>query len=389
MKESVTIVSAIRALPRLYCSRCRLGLLPYSLVMLASCGLQGTDTYVAVTPSKDAGVIRRVTYSAEEVEWLAPKVLTNADFLGVAQVVALNGPYVIVADTQGPDALHVIIRDSGTHLVSRGNRGQGPGEFSGLWDMTSSVDSEGGIWAFDIVLQRLTLLDVEHMIATPMDKDAVTISLSSDEGTAKHIVWMDENVLLATGHFIHGRFGQFSSTGELKALLGAEPPGDTTTPIPVRQQAYTSYLNRHPSRSLVSLATRYTDRIEIFDVDGNRLVLSQGPDFFDPSYTVRYRRNGVASMVTRSDLRYGYIDATCSDTYIFALYSGRSGEHSYYADIIHVFDWDGILRAVYRVNEELFGIAVDSAGTVLYAIQHIPEPAILQYDLEGSLEPSV
>jgi hypothetical protein len=55
-------------------------------------------------------------------------------------------------------------------------------------------------------------------------------------------------------------------------------------------------------------------------------------------------------------------------------YSGSSGE------FVHVFDWEGRLGSVFRLDQEIHQIAVDQDGSVLYAGSMV-EGAVYRYVL--------
>src|SRR2546430_8154875 len=52
--------------------------------------------------------------------------------------------------------------------------------------------------------------------------------------------------------------------------FGPLPPGDERIPLHVRQHAYQTALVPHPSRTKFAAATRFSDRLEVFALDGDR-----------------------------------------------------------------------------------------------------------------------
>jgi hypothetical protein len=85
------------------------------------------------------------------------------------------------------------------------------------------------------------------------------------------------------------------------------------------------------------------------------------------------------------DLRFGYVDATATNTSLYGLYSGRArGElpgYAFYGTFVHEYDWEGRLRRVFKLDAYAIGIAVDPEGSTLYASRLYPTPAILRYRL--------
>lgn len=80
----------------------------------------------------------------------------------------------------------------------------------------------------------------------------------------------------------------------------------------------------------------------------------------------------------------GYLSASVTDKYIYALYSGeKENEDSIatYGNMIHIFSYDGELVGKYRLSKSAFSISVDDDNRKLYVLSHEPEPKIYIYDL--------
>ena len=78
---------------------------------------------------------------------------------------------------------------------------------------------------------------------------------------------------------------------------------------------------------------------------------------------------------------YYYLDQDVTDESIFALYYdcevSESSERS--SSTIHVFSWDGQLKAVYHIDEPLIDIAITDDESTLYGIT--AEEILYRYDL--------
>lgn len=315
------------------------------------------------------------------MEPLAGTVLYGGDKLSRPQSIGVAGDWVLVGDVPRPHALHVIARADGRYLASWGRRGEGPGEFSSLWDIQPAGPRE--VWLFDSGQVRPTLLDVSALLAGAPNPLRRTL-VPRGEHMPMTAVWISDSLLASSGLFSEGRLALFDSSGAPRGVVGPLPPAKPDVPAVVAQHAYSGTLVRHPSRPLLAIGTRHADRVEIYATDGRLVTVARGPAHFEPVYEARVRANEPV-MGTGEDLRFGYVDLFATDERLYALYSGatraeRPGKATFGGEV-HVFDWDGRLRARYALDALALAIAVDPGGRTLYAIRHDPEPAVVRYPI--------
>ncbi|HYW06969.1 MAG TPA: BF3164 family lipoprotein [Longimicrobium sp.] len=300
--------------------------------------------------------------------------------LGCPSAIAVVGPNVVVLDDASDSVVHVVRAADGALLRSFGRRGEGPGEYRSAWSLATTPGGGRGVWIYDMALQRFTAVrDVEDP-SGPIH----SISLRTD-GPATTPLWLTDSMIVTPGFFSGGRLARLEPGGMVRGYVGALPPGGAEIPPSVRQHAYTGSLAKSEARSLLALATRHADQIEIYRPDGTLVRRARGPFGFEPRFTVS-TRGGKPAMTTDDGLRFGYIDVTATDEWIFALFSGRtregSGGDAAFGRYVHVFDWDGTLREVLRLDADLLTLAVARDGRTLYGVRHDPEPAVVAYRLD-------
>lgn len=318
---------------------------------------------------------------APALQPLAGTVLYGGDKLSRPQSIGVAGEWVLVGDVPRPHALHVISRADGRYLASWGRRGEGPGEFSALWGIQPAGPRD--VWLFDPGQVRLSRLDVSALLAGAPDPLRRTLVLRG-ESVPMTAVWLADSLVVSSGMFSGGRLAQFDSSGNPRRVVGPLPPARPNVPAAVAQHAYSGTLVRHPSRPLLAIGTRHADRVEIYRADGGLVTVARGPANFEPVYEPAVRGN-MPVMATGDDLRFGYVDLFAAGDRLYALYSGatrgeRPGKASFGSEV-HVFGWNGRLRARYALDAPALGIAVDPSGRTLYAVRHDPTPAVLQYPL--------
>lgn len=353
--------------------------------------------------SPDEHAPRTVEFSCDDCDTTTAhgRVVTDTAFLASPRSVARVGDHLAVLDTQGDTLVHVVEQQSGRYVGAWGTKGSGPGDLSSAWDYARQPSDERGIWIFDFQLQRLTYFDIASFLSGEKQADTPRlISLPVDDGRAGRALQMTatpDGRFAATGFFTDGRVRIFDENGEVVSTLGPVPPGEAKdrsaeeTPVTIRQQANRGVVRSHPEERVVAVGLRFFDRIELINLDDTTVTSVVGPVGFEPEYVVRQGQAGPV-MARTAESRFGYVDVTVTDAFVFGLYSGKSVaemddfDHSHYGRHIVVLDWTGDVIRVIEVDDLLSSIYVDAERSVLYGIRDYPTPAILEYPISVSRE---
>ena len=322
-------------------------------------------------------------------ETLAPvqlggEVLGEGTELGLPFPFRVVGEHVVIADRASDAVIKVLDRHDGTLVRSFGRQGAGPGEYEGIWSLATVPGAADEFWIWDVGLRRLTHVDLGDDFAGGGEPGDRSVNVMTEVPVLDPVLMGDRWVTL--GFLETGRLAYFTGGGELMQTVGALPPGDDDLPAAVRQQVNQSYLAAKPDRSLLAVATRHFDRLEIYRPDGTMVVRKVGPFGIEPTYEVRIRDDN-AGMATGSDLRFGYVGLAATDERIYALFSGRTragfpGEANF-GEYVHVYDWDANLLGVLELDAAAISLDVDPENRTLYTLRHNPTPAVMRYSLEG------
>jgi hypothetical protein len=320
---------------------------------------------------------------------LSGEVLSQSDSLAMPLSVDVVGEHLIVTDASASRMVRVLDRHDGRQISSFGRKGSGPGEFQAPSHTDAAPGSTTEFWVHDQVLRRTSYFDLARDTADP--GQAGRRSISYEPGPVPmYVRWTNSGTLVGAGIVTPGRLAVFDTTGSLVRTAGEIPGKDGKTPEVVLQHAYSGPLVARPDRSRLALANRHADRLEIFDAAGNALRTVHVRDGFLPAFVTRTTSEGPA-MASGEDMRFGYIDAAATEKAIYGLFSGvrrmdRPGRATF-GDIVYVFDWEGRVTGVLKLDALAIAMAVDPDASTLYAIRLEPQPAIVRYSLREEAAP--
>lgn len=304
---------------------------------------------------------------------------SEQDFLALPRYIEVIGDHVVVSDRGSERLIHVFHRSTKQHVVSFGRHGEAPGEFVTTAIPVTFPDSDEVVGALEPSYRHLTRFRLPDGEIVPFGAvDAVQLP-------TLHFVYQLEMIEagrgVGLGFFEQGRLGFFDLDSG-RANFAGVVPGDTDEAFVNRQQAYQAYLTLNPARTRVAVATRLAGDIDIYDVEGGHLAQAATPY----SFPVDYMTDEEGSFMPGPRNRHGYQGVTASDSAIFALFSGRAEAHfrgmaGSHSEFVHVFDWNGNLERVFRLDREVLDIALDETGSELYAITERPQPAVLVFSV--------
>ena len=316
------------------------------------------------------------------------RLLTDTLSLALPTGLALTPDgLVVVVDARAAEAVRVF--DTAGAMVARlGREGAGPDEFANAVSVFGRPGHPGELWIYDARLDQVVPVRTEALRAAAGGADAFGTAVKLQPGLiVESPRWLDDTTLVALNPMFtasEGRFVRFGGDGVRRATMGEPPPrsaGSWGTSF-VRQQAWGGDMAVHPSRPMFVLASRYAGRLEAFDRDGVLQVRFQVPQEFEPDFSPA--EDGL-NMVRGKHFRFGYLDVATTARHVYALFSGRLQRDERVpadvADQVHVFDWQGRLLRVIRLDTPVHHLAVDPAGRTLYGTRIDPHPQVVAFSL--------
>ncbi len=309
------------------------------------------------------------------------KITTFGNFLGFPTEVFVIDSFLITIDTKPQEEYKFINVFSleGEYLFSFVDKGNGPKEMINPKSIDSDPFDKEKFWVFDASLYRFIKLSLK----TKMIENYIPI----DRGIPYNSIKLSNGNVSSLGFGLtYGRYALYDSTGQFIKEVGEIPPGKMkNTPVPVHLVAFQGKIRKCANNSEIVISSRFTDMIEIYLLDGTLIKRFFGPIEKLPIYeTVKVGDNPVMALDDKNSV-LGYIDICVTNRKIYALYSGRTrpeyGQKAPYGNTIHVFDFEGNILKIYKTDEDLFAITIDSNEELMYGIQHYNKLSILAYRL--------
>ncbi len=243
--------------------------------------------------------------------------------------------------------------------------GQEYGEVVGA--MSAGVFQKNNLWAHDIVLNKLVTATV---LKNKAGKDSTVLkeyqlprffySTQLAAGNrllgagARGTPYKIEGVDLASGKDA-GQYGAFDK----------EPAG---VPFDSWKHAQEGFLFLQPRGEKIVLASRFSDRIEIFDLATKTSKLIKGPENFD--FAFEPFQTGDLDVSVRIDkTRFAFTNGAVTDRFIYLLYSGRQHETEMPNDnvTVYVYSWDGRPVKKLKLDRPVMSFTVSDDDTIIYA----------------------
>ena len=314
---------------------------------------------------------------------LEGRILARSDSLAIPLLIATGGEHLYVGDNQATRPLMVFDRGTGEFVKYAGRRDGGPSEIDYLWSMDFKPGDDTG-WLFDFPTRTLHQFDGDLLTGRSVRLQNTRAPMSP--------VWVKDDSIASVGMYEDGRLAVYDSDGMFGRFKGSPPPGDPEVPVPVRQHAYEAVVQTNSEGSLIAIASKNTDLIEIFNAEG-LLHTIRGPGFDEPVYTLHGDDGGNQWLSLDDETIKSYVSVSVTDDLIFALYSGHAMEDllnsSWFsppARTVYVFLWSGTPLAALKIEHGALTISVSADGQDLYALYHRPVPTVMHYIVPKELK---
>jgi hypothetical protein len=222
-----------------------------------------------------------------------------------------------------------------------------------------------------MTLGRLTRIDPAGSLVAPtvVQVDHVPGAAFAGLATAWRVAWIEPDLLVGVHPSDSAHFSIVSPAGRVLRTVPGELLGPNEASRYQGLQATMSGLDTcaWPDRGYV-LIYHGVGRIEYYDREAHRVRLVDVPFPSEP-----FTEDDEGNPRLDNSTNY-YIACVVHEDRLYAAFSGRhdpdyegSDDVPYAAEFVHVFDWDGALREVYRLDQAIYSIDSPAEGGVIYA----------------------
>jgi len=293
----------------------------------------------------------------------------------------------VVSDLTKQPPLHYLNVSKDEYITGMGRNGKGPGEFVNAGSVYYDTET-GQAVVVDAMQQRLTFIELNQPVDSlkRLHKSEPPIINLEFNGLPLDLLKLQGDRYAAIGLMRVNnsqKFAFIDKAGKQIQSIGNIPNYKKVNLPPVKQHvAWRAYGTKNREGTRFAAAYYHMDLIEIYNGDGQRVEAVRGPRFSPLMVTTQNGNPQLSKEHTRS----GYIAVTARNGYIYGLYSGRKLNHPQrnMANNLLVLDWEGNFLTSYKLDRDVFEIAISPSGKMLYAIvndEDAAEPGLYKYEL--------
>jgi len=260
--------------------------------------------------------------------------------------------------------------------------GSGPEEMLNVQDVQVSFD-DTTVWILDSRKQEAYQYNKYDICIS--DSPIPLQSIKFNDYFDKMLVLSDNKIVASTLNPENTHLSFYNMQGVLIQDNCDFPDAGITQTLYERIESFLGDMVFDFSTQRIFFAYKQTDLIDIYDIDGNLLYRSHGPDRFF-SYMKQYDINqGVKVRSESGKTRDGYYFPVVNNNEIWTLYSGKYFDReipNYLLDQIIVFNWDGKPIRQYKLDRPIYTFTIDVENQTLYGVSDDPQFVILKFDLK-------
>lgn len=272
-----------------------------------------------------------------------PKTNISGDSISIDKLVMpgkmiLKDSILFILDEDFDKNIHAVNIKNENYLTSIGDIGKGPGEtLSGV----SLNVFNNLIWLHDITLSKFVSYNLDSIITDKKTNYSYSEEIVFKDKARQNFnpLWLNDSTLISTTFSeSENRIVYTNLNGQIfEEKFKMINPERKNTPRSVHKASYQSIFKIHPNKKKIAIVNRYSDLLEIYNLETDETLYFKTHLDFVPIYEVVNTDGGV-TMAQNDTTRFGCIDISVTEDKIFTLYSGRTrGEGlANYANKIYV-----------------------------------------------------
>lgn len=204
------------------------------------------------------------------------------------------------------------------------------------------------LWVQDVSTRRVVTVNLNNLINSQQKKSIRDFKLQS----MVYSIQIDDS-LNAYANGVYDRPYKIRkidlTTGNLIKEFGdyTKPPSGVSAIV--WRKANENFLYIQPSGKNIVAASRFTDKIEIFNLTTLKSKVISGPENYETEFNAT-SFGGLEFAERNEKTRFAFVNGYTTENYIYLLYSGNNNTsiHLDYGKFIFVYDWNG--NPVKKIN---------------------------------------
>ncbi len=312
--------------------------------------------------------------AAPVVELRGSTVVLRDEIEGLVSDILFVGDTIVMVDAMADKPIVVVGHGE---VIRAGGRGDGPGESRGLGRLSAVGDT---VRVFDSVLNRVLKFSTQEPEPT-----IEASGFPKSEFLIRSIYW-DDGKYIAGG--LLGEYLFAVATADSFEGRGGAPEIVRDQHWVLRRRLSTAHTTLNPGLRRIAVAYMFTGHFIVASLDGETLSSNRYGDWPIEGGVVQH---GSLYSPEIEDETLGYYGASSDDERIYALWVGRRMEDarremSAEATDVHVFDWDGQLRRILRLDVPVVDVEVHADSLYGLVAEPIPEIRAWKLPAESSLQ---
>ena len=314
-----------------------------AIAALPGCG--GKDTSAENAPELSHEHLDPVPLATEPIA-------SNPVFGRLYGMAAARDGWLWLADAKGDPFLYLLTPSQYDLDRAIGRAGEGPGDFKSATDLSFRSGDSTAIWIYDTANKRFTRV--------PRDRMAEPQVIGPLPHQVLHATWLGADRIVGITRSDSSRFMLLDDQGRVISGVRGTLLGGDTIPLSARSQLSAGVkLCARPTGGRFAVIYLGAGRVELVDSLGSLRTLADVP-FSSNGEFIRDEESGEwAARLPRNF----YVSCAATPERLFVLFSGRKrdmfeSEVASSGRFIHVFDWDGRLHDILRLDRDATSLAV-------------------------------
>lgn len=232
--------------------------------------------------------------------------------------------------------------------------------------------SDSLVWVFDVGKNGFIVANIDTVL-----KSNAGVEYYSEYRITPQVFYYDAVLLNRNEALLSGNYDtdeklvyiNFLDGTRNKQLLSYQQDSNIGSSR-VNKMSYESFMLLKPDKKKLLLAGRYSDQLELLDLDNGKYKKIKGPVGFLPRLVPFENNAGVTDATPGRETRYGFLKGHVTEKYFYLLFSGYPFQsfHRFYGNKIFVYDWEGNPVKEINLKDDIVDFSVSSDNKILYTL---------------------